>query len=101
MSFRRTLVTAGLAISIAVGGSQALANQELFAELEQSAQSVRQLELLEPIDVEVVSREEHREAQAQDIEEEVNAEGEEDWNKLLIFLGFIDDGEDINDIYTG
>lgn len=101
MSLRRKLVTASLALSIAIGGSQALANQELFAELEQAAQSVRQLELLEPLDVEVVTREEHREAQAQDIEDEVNAEGAEDWNSLLIFLGFIGEDEDINEIYSG
>ena len=101
MSFRRKLVTASLALSIAIGGSQALANQELFTELEQSAQSARQLELLEPLDVAVVTREEHRETQVEAIEDEVNAEGAEDWNKLLIFLGFIDEGENINEIYSG
>lgn len=101
MSFRHKLVAASLALSIAIGGSQALANQELFSELEQSAESARQLELLEPLEVEVVTRDEHREAQVQDIEDEVNAEGAADWNKLLIFLGFIDDGEDINEIYSG
>lgn len=101
MSLRSKVIAASLALSIAVGGSQALANQELFAELEEAAQSVRQLELLEPLDVEVVTREEHREQQAQDIENEVNAEGADDWNALLQFLGFIDDGEDINEIYSG
>lgn len=101
MSLRKKIVAASLAFSIAVGGSQALANQELFAELEEAAQSVRQLELKEPLDVEVVTREEHREAQLQDIEDEVNAEGAADWNSLLIFLGFIGEDEDINEIYSG
>ncbi len=101
MSFRRKLATAVLALSIAIGGSQALANQELFTELEEAAQSVRQLELLEPVDVEVVTREEYREAQLETIEDEANVEGSEDWNTLLVFLDFIDDDQDIYEIYSG
>lgn len=100
MSFRQKLGAIALALTIAVGGSQALANQELFSELEQQAQSARELELLEPVDVEVVTREEHQQAQMESFELEAQAEGAGDWNVLLIFLGFIDEGDDIYEIYS-
>lgn len=101
MKLRRKIAGVTLALAVALGGSQALANQELFAELEQAAQQVRQLELLEPIDVEVVTREEHRAAQIESLEEDIETEGADDWNVLLIFLGYIGEDDDIYDIYNG
>lgn len=101
MSLQQKLASLVLAMAIAVGGSQALANQELFTELEQAAQRVRQLELLEPIDVEVVTREEHRAAQLESIQEDIAADGADDWNVLLVFLGFIGEDDDIYEIYNG
>lgn len=101
MGIKTKLAALSLAFSVALGGSQALADTDLFAELEQAAESARELQLLEPLDLKVMTREEYREEQsAALLEESVDTEDSEDWNRLYIFLGFIDDGEDINEIYN-
>lgn len=101
MSFRNKVATTALAFSIAIGGSAALANQDdLFMELEEAAQTVRELELKEPLDVEVVTREEHREIEMNALEDESATEDYADWNLLLQFLSFIDEDQDINEIYA-
>lgn len=99
MYIRQKLITTCLAASIAIGGSSALANQEMFAELESAAQSSRELELKEPLDVTVKTREELREEQKESIEAESPTEDNDDWNHVLVFLGYIDEGDDIIEIY--
>lgn len=101
MNFRRRVLSAFLALGVAIGGSQALANQELFADLEISAQKARQLELIEPLDIRVVTRDEYRDEQAESFGDEALNEDTEDWNTLLIFLGFIGPDDNIIEFYQG
>lgn len=100
MSFRQKLSIAGLALTVALGGSQALADQELFAELEQQAQSVRELDLLTPLNVTVISRDEMRQQQLESMEEEMPVDEVADWNAVLTFLGYIEPGVDMMEIYN-
>lgn len=99
MQFRKRLAAIGLAASIAIGGSSALADQALFNELEKEAQSVRELELINPLNVTVVSRDELIKEQEEMSEEELPVDDIADWNHVLTFLGFIEEGDDMMEIY--
>lgn len=100
MAFRSKLLALALATAVILGGSQALANQDLFLELEQAAQSSRELELLEPLDVEIVTRDQFQQEQRESLEEDIEREGADDWNVLLVFLGFIQEDENIYELYN-
>lgn len=101
MGFRTRLLALSLSVSVALGGSQALADQDLFAELEQAAETARGLELQEPLDITLMTREEYREFQNAPLPEDGETEGDiEDWNSFLIFLSFIEDGQNIDEIYN-
>ena len=101
MSLRHTIAGVGLSLSLLIGGTQALANnQEMFAELEQDAQAVRELDLLEPLDITVKTREELRQESIDSMEEDFPIEDTADWNKVLVFLGYIEEGDDMALIYT-
>ena len=101
MSLRHTIAGVGLSFSLLIGGTQALANnQDMFAELEQEAQAVRELDLLTPLDITVKSRDELRQESLDSMEEDFPIEDTADWNQVLIFLGYIEEGQDIALIYT-
>lgn len=100
MSLRKAVVAVGLSISILLGGSSALANDEMFQHLEQQAVKYRELELLEPLEVSVISRAELREQMAKENEENFAPEIVGDWNQVLVFLGYIEEGENVGDFYN-
>lgn len=102
MLLRHKIAGIGLSFSLMIGGTQALANnQEMFTELEQEAQSVRELELLEPLDISVKSRDELRQETLDSMEDDFPAADSADWNQVLIFLGYIEEDDNIVEIYTG
>ena len=75
MSIRHKIAGLALSLSLVVGGSQALAqDQDMYAQLEQDAQSVRELELLSPLDLTVKSRDELRQESLDSMEEDFPAE---------------------------
>ncbi len=102
MSFRMKCAGLALSLSVMLGGPQALAqNEELFADLEQQAQTVRELELKQPLDVKVITREEMRQENAESLKTDFPEEDTADWNQVLIFMGYIEPDENIAEIYTG
>ena len=101
MSLRHKVAGLALSLSLVVGGTQALANnQNLFTELESAAQSSRELELLEPLDIEVKTREQLQQEQIDNMEADFPVEDTADWNQVLVFLGYIEDGDNMAEIYT-
>lgn len=99
-NWKRSLAGVALAVTVAIGGTSALADTDLFSELEQEAQDSRELDLLQPLDVTTISREEYSEINEQQIEEENPAEDIADWQQVLVFRGYIEPDDDILQIYT-
>lgn len=100
MSFKRSLAGVALALTVAIGGSSALANQELFAELEQAAQDSRELDLINPLNITVKTREELSQESLASMEEDFPADDTADWQQVLVFMGFLEEDQDIAQIYT-
>ncbi|MCO5223744.1 MAG: hypothetical protein M9953_00195 [Thermomicrobiales bacterium] len=99
-NWKHSLAGVALAVTVAIGGTSALADTDLFSELEQAAQDSRELNLLQPLDVTTITRQEYAEINQQQIEEENPAEDIADWQQVLVFLGYIAPGDDILQIYT-
>lgn len=99
-NWKRSLAGVALALTVAIGGTSALADTDLFSELEQEAQDSRELDLLHPLEVKTITREEYAEINKQQIEEENPAEDIADWQQTLVFLGYIAPDDDILQIYT-
>lgn len=98
MKIRKQLISIALVVSIAVGGSQVLAQQDLLDELQQIAQDVRGLELLAPLEIEIITPEENIAREVVFFQEMATEEGADDWNILLVFLGYLEPGDDIYQI---
>lgn len=102
MSFRMKCAGLALSLSVMMGGTQALAqNEQLFTDLEQQAQTIRELDLTEPLDLKIISREDMRQQNADSLETDFPEQDTADWNQALIFLGYIEPGQNIAEIYTG
>lgn len=101
MSIKKTLASVGLSAAVLIGGNSVLANEDIYTELEQEAVKYRELELLEPLDVTVMSRAELQAENAARAEEDFPHDATADWNTVLVFLGYIEEGEQIQEIYNG
>ena len=101
MSIKRSLAGVALAISVALGGTSALAqNDDFWQEMEDAAQESRELELLEPLDITTITRAEYAEQNEASLEEEFPADSTADWQQVLVFMGFLEEGDNIAQIYT-
>ncbi|MCA9832862.1 MAG: hypothetical protein KC435_02890 [Thermomicrobiales bacterium] len=101
MSIKRSLAGVALAFSIAIGGTSALAqNDDFWQKMEDAAQESRELDLLETLDITTITRAEYAEQNAASMEEDFPAEDTADWQQVLVFMGYLDEDQDIAQIYT-
>lgn len=101
MSVKRSLAGVALAFSIAIGGTSALAqNDDFWNKMEDAAQESRGLDLLETLNIKTITRAEYAEQNNASMEEDFPADDTADWQKVLVFMGYLDADQDIAQIYT-
>ena len=92
------LLTGVMALSsVAV---QAQDNQDTYDDVSAEVAELRELELLDPINVRVMSRAELQEQQANDLETDYPAQDREDDRRVLVAFGLIDEDADLGQIYV-
>ncbi len=97
--FRRVLIAVGcLSLAVTPALAQNL-DEEMLSQIEDDMQEVRELELLDPIDVSTMTLEEYQE-QTRDQLDDYPAESWERDRAALVAMGLLDEDADIQDIYT-
>lgn len=100
MSYRKNIASLALSITLLLAGGGVFAAQNTeYERITQEMAELRDLELLEPLDIEMQTRAELREwllesAEGAPVEEEEYAE------RVLTFLGFIEPDTDISELET-
>lgn len=75
-------------------------NEETYDEISEEMAEIRGLDLLEPIDVEVQTREQLQEETRADLEEEYPQSERDDDQRVLVAFGLMEPGQDLGDLYV-
>jgi len=75
-------------------------NEETYDEISAEMAEIRDLELLEPIDVEVKTREQLQQETREDLEEDYPQEEREDDQLVLVAFGLMDPDVDLGELYV-
>jgi hypothetical protein len=75
-------------------------SQETYDEISNEVSEIRELSLIDPIDVEVMSRTDLQQQQRDDLETEYPAEDRENDQRVLVAFGLIDEDLDLGDLYV-
>lgn len=99
--FRSLIVTCALAMVMASPATTlAQDNQETYDEISGEMAEIRGLELLEPIDVEVKTRQELQDETRADLEEDYPQADRDDDQLVLEAYGLIEPGQNLGDLYV-
>lgn len=99
MSPRTKLAGIALSLALLVGGGGAFAAQQAaFDRIEDEMQHIRQLELLEPLDISIQSRQELRQMLLDSIEDDYPADHQKVDQRIMVLFGFIEPGTDIGQL---
>ncbi len=97
---KAAIFLATLLISGTIGSAMAQDNQEQYDEISEEVAVIRELELLEPLDVEVKSREELQEETREDLATDYPEQDREDDQKVLVALGLMEADQDLGEVYV-
>ncbi len=98
---RALMVTCAIALVAASPGTTlAQGNQETYDEISEEVADLRGLDLLDPIDVEVKTRQELQEETREDLEEDYPRADRDDDQLVLEAYGLIEPGQDIGELYV-
>jgi hypothetical protein len=89
-----------LLIAGSAGGAIAQDNQETYDDISAEMADIRELELLEPINVEVKSRQELQEETREDLEVDYPQEERDDDQLVLVAFGLLEPEDDIGELYV-
>lgn len=97
--FRRALIAVGC---LSLAATPALAqnlDEEMLALIEEDMQEVRELELLDPINVSTMTLAEYQDQTREELEDYPEEQWEHD-QAALVAMGLLDEDQDIQEIYT-
>jgi hypothetical protein len=99
MKTRKTWIGAALSLSLLAGSGGAFAaQQDTYDEIAANTADIRELELLEPLNIEVQDRDQLKEYIVEEIEESYPELDQEADLRVLVILGFIEPGTDLGDL---
>ncbi|MBA2467943.1 MAG: hypothetical protein H0V37_00905 [Chloroflexia bacterium] len=98
----RTLVAllAFLLMAGSVGTALAQDNQETYDDISEKMADIRGLDLLNPIDVEVKTREQLQEETREELEEDYPQTERDDDQRVLVAFGLMEPDQDLGDLYV-
>jgi len=95
----RSVAISALALLVAGTGTAALAQSDDYTEIENQMQDIRQLELLEPLEITILTREELQAELAGETADAAAtpvAEGDDAYDRVLIAFGLLDPDTDLD-----
>ena len=89
-----------LAVPLMLGTAFAQDNQEIYNEIADEVAEIRELELLDPLEVDEKSRDELREETREDLEEDYPLEEREDDQRVLVAFGLLNPEDDLGELFV-